>query len=75
MIARGKFHVVNMETRQPVGVRGQMFRVVDEAEVGLDLRVANVVPVINRRGKFRQQRLKIGFDRQFLDGLTDRSVQ
>jgi len=72
MVARGKFHVVNVEASQPVGALGQKLRVVNEAEVLLDLRVAGVVPIIGHRGgKFLQQRGEIGFHRQFFHGFPN----
>ncbi len=67
MVARGKFHVVDVKASQPVGQRGQMFRTwLMKPRSCLICRVAAVVPVINmRRGKFPQQHFKIGFHRQF----------
>ena len=45
MVARGKLHVVDVKSGEARGERFEMQRVVDEAEVFLDLRVAGVVPV------------------------------
>ena len=48
MIAPGVFHVMDMEAGQPRLQHLELQRVIDEAHVGLDLRVAGVMPVTYR---------------------------
>ena len=60
-----------METGEPVAQRFQMQKVIDEAKVLFDLRVAGIMPV-NEGGtiEFLEEERKIAVQREFLEGLA-----
>jgi len=70
VVLRRKLHVMDVKAGKSVGERFEMRRVLDEAEVFLDLRVAGVVPINNvGAGKFAEEKLEIGVERNFLERL------
>ena len=70
MVVRGKLHVVNVKSGQTRGERFEMLCVMKEAEVFLDLRVADVVPINHIWAvKLAEEKLEVAFQRNFLKRL------
>ena len=72
MISGRELHVVKVKTAQALGHRLEVQPVVDEAEVLLDLRVADVVPVTDVRVlESLEKKVPVGVDGDFLERLAD----
>src|SRR5258707_14394361 len=71
VVARGKLHVVDVKPGKARGERFEVQRVMNEAEVFLDLRVAAIVPIKNvRTVEFAEEKLEVAFERDFFKRLT-----
>src|ERR1043166_7392365 len=71
MVSPGELHVVDVKTIEPLGHGFQMHGMMDEAEVLLDLGVAGVMPIDDRRrSEFLEEKWEIAFEENFLERFT-----
>src|SRR4030095_1525360 len=70
MVAPGELNIMQMKAEDIVSKRFHMHRVLDKSDVFLYLRMPRVMPVTEPRAiDLPEQKLKVGFHRQFLQGF------
>ena len=76
VVSGWKLDIVQVKTAEPAGHRLEVQPVVNEAEVLLDLRVADVVPVADIGViKPLKEKVPVGVYRDFLEGFADLDTQ